>query len=69
MSLESTAGSGDSTSPDPAVHDTHDFENWCDEHDVDPFEDDTARDRYEVERDLAITEARIDAREWQEMMG
>jgi hypothetical protein len=63
-----TAGSG-ALSPDPAVHDTHDFENWCDDNDVDPFEDDGARERYEVERDLAIAEARIDAREWQEMMG
>lgn len=53
--LGSTAGSGDTTSPDPAQHGGFEtaYESWCDAHSLDPFDDDN-REQFEIELDLRL---------------
>lgn len=67
--MGSTTGSGDTTSPDPAVHGGHwdRYVAWCDDNGRDPFDDDAA-DEFDTLCDIAAAEAAIDEREWREMM-
>jgi hypothetical protein len=63
-------GSGDITSPDPAVHmpAADHFVDWCDEHDRD-IDDAEALERWHVELEMAREDAASERWERQELFG